>query len=661
MPKLSDPITIRGMEFKNRLGFPPMLSMSSDVNGCPTEKTLNVYETKARGGAGLITYEAVSVEPDIFMERNVTANIGKDDNIPAYKKVTDAVHKYGAKFGMQLADGGLIGFVLASLFGAKIEPRGPSSVDLLHLTSAYETMVASWPDVLKQTGAICKEMSIQDIIELEDLFAAGAKRAIQAGFDFVEIHSAHATLHSAFMAPYANVRTDKYGGSTEKRCTFLLETMQKIREAIGEKPPIFVRLSIDELLPDGLKLEESKKIAKIIENAGVDCIDVSQGNMIRSPYGIQIPTYVEQGGYIHLAEEIKKIVNVPVIGVGRIVDPKMADQFIQEGKADIIHMGRQLICFADTPNFYFNGQLDEIKYCMGCLQGCSGTCVYDAYSGQNYTELTPSSDLKKIVVLGAGIAGIETARLAKLRGHDVEIFEKSDKVGGLIPLVAMEYKKEEFMNIVNYLKFQLKKLEVPIHLNKELTREEIIELKPDILVLATGTEATIPTNLEGKPNVLTQDEAILKSKPIGKNVVVWGLGAYWKGGPETAITLAEQGYNVKALMGSNTTIATEMLIATGRRLWILEYLRDKKLPIYTRAKLLDVTEKGVKFLDENKNEQFIEADTLVYCGSRITKAKKLKKHFEGVAPVIQLIGDCKRPRNIAEAMKDAQTFVRKLK
>ena len=660
MPKLSDPITIREMEVKNRLAFSPMLSMSSDVNGCPTEKTYNIHVTKARGGAGLIMYEAVSVEPVILSERNMSANIGKDDNIPAYKKVTDAVHEYGAKIGMQLADGGLIGFVLASIFGFKIEPRGPSTVDLLHLTSAYETMVSSWPDTLKQTGAVCKEMSIEDIIRVEDLFAAGAKRAIQAGFDFIEIHSAHATLHSAFLAPYSNIRTDKYGGSTEKRCTFLLETMEKIRNSIGDKPPIFVRLSIDELVPDGLKLEESKKIVKIIENAGVDCIDVSQGNMIRNPTGIQIPTYVEHGGFIHLAEEIKKITNVPIIGVGRIVDPKMADEFIQQGKADIIYMGRQLICDADTPNKYFNGQLDDIKYCMGCLQGCSTTCVYDAYSGQNYTAITPSSELKKIVVLGAGIAGMEAARIAKLRGHEVEIYEKAGKVGGLIPLLAMEYKKEEFMNIVNFLEIQLKKLEVPIHLNKELTAQEISNLKPDILVLATGTEATIPTNLEGKSNILTQDEAILKSKPIGKNVVVWGLGAYWRGGPETAITLAEQGYNVKALMGSNTTVATEMLMATGRRFWILEYLRDNKIPVYYRAKLVDFTEEGVKFLDENKNEQFIEADTLVYCGSRITNAKKLKKQFEEVAPKIQLIGDCKRPRDIAEAMNDAQTFARKL-
>jgi len=661
MPELSDPITIRGMEIKNRIGFPPMLSMSSDANGCPSEKTFDVYMTKARGGAGLITYEATSVEPVILSAQNVSANIGKDEDIPAYKKVTDEVHKYGAKFGMQLADGGLIGFVLASLFGFEIEPRGPSSVDLLHLTSAYEVMVPSWPDTLKQTGAICKEMTVEDIIRTEDLFADAAKRAIQAGFDYVEIHSAHATLHSAFLAPYSNVRTDKYGGSIEKRCTFLLETIEKIRKNIGEKPPIFVRISADELLPDGLRIEDTKKIAKIIEDAGVDCIDVSMGNMIRNPKGIQIPTYYEHGSFIHLAEKIKSVVDVPIIGVGRIVDPRMANEFIKQGKADIIYMGRQLICDADTPNKYFNGQIDDIRFCMGCLQGCSTVCVMDAYSGQNYEELTPSSEPKKIIILGAGIAGMEAARTAKLRGHEVEIYEKSNEVGGLIPLLAMEYKKEEFMNIVTYLKTQLKKLEVPIHLNKELSEDEIAKLNPDILVLATGTEATLPKKLEDKPNILTQDEAILKSKPIGKDVVIWGLGAYWRGGPETAITLTEQGYNVKALMGSNTSVATEMLLATGRRLWILEYLRDKKIPIYTKAKLLDVTDKGVKFIDENKKEQFIEADSLVYCGSRMTKAKKMKKQFKDVAPKITLIGDCKRPRDIAEAIKDAQTFARKLK
>jgi len=658
MPKLSDPINIRGMEVKNRLAFPPMLTQSSDTNGCPTEKTLNAYETKARGGTGLITYEAVSPDPRFFGIGGNQANLSKDDNIAAYKKLTDEVHKYGAKIGIQLAGGGLIEFTFAKLFNFDLEPIGPSQTDLLHATSAFETLAPNWATKLGRSET--RALNIEEIIKVEDQFAAGAKRAIQAGFDFVEVHSAHGTLHATFLSPYLNKRTDQYGGSLENSCTFLIETVEKMRKSMGEKPPIFVRISADELLPDGLKIKDTQQIAQTIENAGVDCIDVSQGIILRSPYGITIPTYFEHGAFIHIPEAIKKAVNVPVIGVGRIVDPKMADEFIQQGKADIIYMGRQLICDADTPNKYFNGQLDDIKYCLGCLQSC-GACVYDAFSGLNYKELTPSTELKKIVVLGAGIAGMEAARVAKLRGHEVEIYEKSDKIGGLIPLLAAEYKKEDFMNIVNYLEIQLKKLEVPIHLNKELTKEEISALKPDILVLGVGSEATIPVKLEGKTNVLTQDEAILKSKPMGKNVVVWGLDTYWKGGVETAITLAEQGYNVKALAGSEQVIAVQIFANFGRRFWILEYLRDNNIPVYMKAKLLDVTEKGVSFLNKDGKEQLIEADSLVFCGSRISNGKKLKKACEGAAPKIQLIGDAKRPRDIGEAMKDAQTFARKLK
>jgi len=201
---------------------------------------------------------------------------------------------------------------------------------------------------------------------------------------------------------------------------------------------------------------------------------------------------------------------------------------------------------------------------------------------------------------------------------------------------------------------------VPIHLNKELAKDEIAALKPDILVLATGSEATIPVNLKGKPNVVTQDESILKTKPIGKDVVVWGLEAYWRGGAESVISLIEEGYNVKALVGPEKTVAGILKTHMGRRFWILNYLKKKDIPIYKNAKLVDVTEKEVKFLDENGEEQSIGADTLVYCGSRITQGKKLSEEFEGVAPEIVLIGDGKQPRDIEIAIKEAQTFARKL-
>ena len=659
MPKLADPITIREMKIKNRLAYAPMLSMSYDAKGNPTKRTYNLYEVKARGGIGMITLESVSVSP-VTTKLNTTANLGNDDNIPAYKKMADLVHQYDVKIGIQLNLPGLIGFALAAVFNQYIEPIGPSKVDIIHATDAYELMFPAYRDIVEKNNYEIRELKVEEILAIEDLFAAAAKRAINAGFDFIEIHSGHGTLHAAFLAPYQNIRIDQYGGSYENKCRFAIETMEKIRKSIGEKTPIFIRFSADELLEDGNRIKDGKEIAKIFEKAGFDCLDVTQGNMIRSPFGIQIPTYFDHGAFIHIAEAIKSVVDIPVIGVGRIVDPKMADDFIQQGKADIIYMGRQLICDENTPNKYFNGQVDDIKYCLGCLQSCSEMCVYDAYSGQNHTDLNPSTDLKKIIILGAGISGMEAARVAKLRGHEVEIYEKSDKVGGLIPLLAMEYKKTDFLNIIKFLETQLKKLNVPIHLNKELSSEELASLNADILVLATGTNATIPTNLSGKPNIVTQDEAILKSKPIGKNLVIWGLGAFWRGGSETALSLAEEGYNIKALVGSGTIVASEILIATGRRLWILEYLRDKKIPVYTKAKLLDITDKGVKFLDGNKNEQFIEADTLVYCGSRITDAKKLKTHYEGRVPKIVLIGDCKRPRDIKEAMKDAQSWARKL-
>ena len=660
MVKLGDPITIRGMEVKNRLGFPPMLSSSCDSQGRPTERAYRLYERKAIGGVGLMVYEATMVDPH-FPSQN-GAWIGTDDNIPAYRKMTDLVHKHNVKFGMQINKLGLISYALYAMYNYfGLDPIGPSEIDLLQSTSSLKVMFPAWPSIIEKKNLKMRELNVEEISKIQDLYALGAKRVIQAGFDFVEIHSAHGTLPSAFLSPFNNRRNDKYGGSIEKRCQFILETVGKVRKTIGDEPPIFVRISGDELFNGGNRIEETTKIAQILEKGGVDCIDVTQGIILRSPFGIEIPTYCRHGCYIDLAEAIKKVVDIPVIGVGRIVDPVMADQFIQQGKADIIYLGRQLICDAETPNKYFNGQLDDIRYCIGCLQSCGSVCLQDAFSGQNYQEITSSTELKKIVILGAGIAGMEAARVAKLRGHEVEIYEKSNKVGGLIPLVALEYKKNDFMNIVNYLDIQLKKLEVLIHLNKELTREEVASLKPDILVLATGSEATVPVKFEGNPNVVSQDEAILNSKRLGKEIVVWGLNAYWKGGSETAISLAKEGFNVKALIGPEALIAQVISGGgTGRRFLITQYLKQNNTQVYPIAKLLDVNEKGVKFYDKERTEHFIEVDALIYCGSRISNGKKLKKEFEGVAPEIILIGDCKKPRDIKEALKDAQTFARNL-
>ena len=660
MPKLSDPITIRGMTAKNRLGYPPMLSFSADGKGNPSPRTFNIHRLKAQGGAGLITFEATGLEPRAGPGG---ANMGSDEKIPAYKKLTDMVHGYGAKIGMQLQNSTLIGFVFMKyLFNMNppFNPYAPSKVDIAKATAAVTLAEPTWPDQIKEGKFEMQAFTKEQIIAIEDQFAEGARRAIEAGFDYVDIHSGHGTTHATFLSPWLNKRTDEYGGSIENRCRFHSETIQKIREKIGPDHPIFIRFSADELIAEGNRIEDGIKIAKALEKGGADVLDVTQGIIYRTPFGIEIPSYCKHGCFMDNPAAIKKEVNIPVIGVGRIIDPAMADQFIQEGAADIIYMGRQLICDPETPNKYFNGRSDEIRHCMGCLQNCVRNCIQDAFGAQNYKELTTSTNPKKIVILGAGIAGLEAARVSKLRGHEVEVYEKSDKVGGLVPLIAAEFGKADFINSVTYSESQLTKLGVPIHLNKELTKEEIAALKPDILVLATGSEATLPVNLKGKPNVVTQDESILKTKPMGKDIVVWGLEVYWRGGVESAISLIEEGYNVKAIVGPEKTVAGLLKTHMGRRYWLLNYLKKKDIPIYKNAKLLDVTEKEVKFLDENGEEQSIEADTLVYCGSRITHGKKLKEEFEGVAPEIVLIGDGKQPRDIEVAIKEAQAFARNL-
>ncbi|MFW9875295.1 MAG: FAD-dependent oxidoreductase [Candidatus Thorarchaeota archaeon] len=656
MPRVTDPLKIRNMEIKNRLGFPPMMS-GSISNGIPGKNFYNVFEPIARGGVGLITVEASSTDP---MNNPIQPCLGLDENIPAFKEFTDKIHEYDTKIGIQFAHGGILALMMIAIMKFPLPVWAPSKVDPIIASSAYELTIPNWREELMKTGfKEIHEITVEEMDEIGNRFAAAAKRAIDAEFDYVEIHSAHGTLYHDFLSPYYNQRTDEYGGTWENKTRFLRETVAKIRDKIGDHP-IFTRISAEELLDDGLKVEDQKKVAVLYEQAGVDCIDVSQGIQIRTPEGINIPTYIPPGGFIHYPEAIKKVVNIPVIGVGNIIDVKMADEFIQQGKADIIYMGRQLICDPETPNKYFEGRYDDIKHCIGCLIGCGRVCALNPYKRHNYQELIPTKEPKKIVVLGGGIAGMELARVAKLRGHDVELYEKSDKLGGLMHIVAAEYKKERFMNIVNYQKAQLNKLGIPVQLNKELSHDEIRKLDCDILIFAIGTEASIPVKFEGRTNVLTQDEAILKSKPIGKNVVIWGLDTYWRGGAETAITLREQGHNINAIAGTEKGLAGTITGTglTGRVTFIHRYFKENKIPVFKQAKLLDVTEKAVIIQDSDGKGHEIEADTLVHIGGRTTPRMSLEKEFENVGFKIEFIGDCKKPRDIQAAINDAQTLAR---
>ncbi len=658
MPKLADPITIRNMNVKNRVGYPPMMSSTADGQGRPTEGSILVYEQKAKGGTGILTYEATTIDPNA-LTGGTQPNIGRKDNIPAFQKLTKRVQKFGAKIGVQIVHGGILGF-MGVPWGLK-RIFAPSRVDEATAASAYHALYPDWPQYIKDNDIQIVPLTKEMIIMIEDQMGQAAANAIQAGFDYVEVHSTHGTLYHDFISPYYNQRNDEYGGSLENKFRFAKETIEKMRKGMGNEPPLVFRISGDSLTKEGIQLEDAIKNAQMYEKLGVDCIDVSMGINVRTPQGITPPSYIPQGGFIHLAAAVKEAVDVPVMGVGRITSLKMADEFVQQAKADIINMGRQLICDPDSANKYFNGQIEDIKTCFACNAACgAGICVYDPYTGPFQKDIIPTSNPKKILILGGGIAGMEAARISAVRGHSVELYEKSDKLGGLMHLLAAEFKKEEYLNLPNWIEYQLNKLKVPIHLNKELSKDDIISMNPDVLVFATGTIATVPVKFKDNANVITQDEAILKSKSLGKNVVIWGLDTYWRGGVETAITLLEQGYNVKALIGSEDVMGRSIRGLSGRYLWIYEYFKEKKLPLIYKSKLEDVTDSGVTYRDSEGNEQFIEADTLVFCGSRITPKKTLEKEFEGTIPTIVFIGDCNQPRDIREAIKDAHDFAREI-
>ena len=237
MVKLSDPITIRGVEFKNRIGYPPLLSFSSNRVGAPTKASLRIYEDKARGGAGLITYENTNPDPPEVISAGL-AHIGTEKEVRKYKKLTDTIHEYGAKIGMQMGFGGIIALMFSGFMNMQMITEGPSAIDPVKATSAQSSVVPGFGDRLKKLGSGIKEVTVEEIIDLEDRLAQGAGRAANAGFDYVDIHSGHGTLYSAFMSRFYNRRTDEYGGSVEKRCRFLIETIRKIRKTAGNDFPV---------------------------------------------------------------------------------------------------------------------------------------------------------------------------------------------------------------------------------------------------------------------------------------------------------------------------------------------------------------------------------------------------------------------------------------
>ena len=657
--KIFEPIDIKGMHLKNRIGMPPFLNMPGDEKDFITDQTVRWFEMRAEGGAGLVmTGTVIPVEPSAQARQWGMRVIGIYDDkfIPGFARAAKAVHAHGASFGIQIGMGGPM---------AGMGPSLPPYPDEKNATDElfFILMGFRMPIV---------EISVEQIELIESAIAQAAGRAKAAGADCVELHCAHggATLYCSFISPYYNRREDKYGGSWENRLRFPLETIQKMRKAVGDDFPIFVRLSADQLLGKrGITLNDTTNIiVPTLEKAGVDCFDVSQGDMIRGGQGITIPLYYPTGCFIHLAAAVKKVTKLPVIGVGAIFDLDMAEKYLQEGKADIIYMGRQLTVDPETPKKYLEGRREDIRKCIGCLSSC-GPCPINYDIHQVPIPLTPAKKTKKVLVIGGGVGGMEAARVATLRGHKVTLIEKDSELGGMVAALAQAKLMTQFGNIVEYLGNQMRRQKIDVRICKEARVSDVEELKPDVVIVATGASAVIPEVARGKPGVMTHKEAMKRKKEIGQKVVIWGTF-----GAELAVSLAEEGKNV-VLLNQAGESALGSDLTTLRRFYILRKLTNinvpRPTPDTTRVKnpkvlfnvdMENITAKGIKIKYNESKKKVIPYDTLII-SSRFGQMKRndsLFNELQGKVPEIYKIGDCADVKGIQEAVWSANEVARKI-
>jgi 2,4-dienoyl-CoA reductase-like NADH-dependent reductase (Old Yellow Enzyme family)/thioredoxin reductase len=648
---LFEPLEIGSMTLKNRIGLAPLLNMPGVwTTFMITEATIKWFEHRAKGGAGLIMTGS-------FILEMINMPGAKEQ----FTKMADAVHVYGAKLGVQIT-------TVAPLGGV-----GPSPMpypDKRHPKQSifeYMTGQLSFIPGIETINEITKE----EIARLKEAFPAAAKILKQAGVDCVELHCAHggATLCCSFISPFYNRREDEYGGCWENRLRFPVETIKGIRAAVGPDYPILARIDADELLgPAGITVEDTIKFTvPALEAAGISCFDVSQGSIMHSPEGIEIPLYYKRGCFIHHAEAVKKATNLPVIGVGRIVDLDMAEKFLQEGKADIIYLGRQLTSDPETPNKYAQGRADEIRKCIGCLEGCGTPCPINYDIFPDAIPLTPAEKKKKILIIGGGVAGMEAARVCSIRGHQIVLIEKEAALGGTVAALAQDPLAAEFKNFVDYLGTQMRKLNVDVRVCREADPKMIEEIKPDAVILATGASLRKPELAENKPGVIDHVEALKNRPSIGQKVVVWGL-MY---GAEFAISLAREGKEV-TLIGEAGEDTLASHAHRTRRWWILRKLVDISVvrasaeaqkvdnpKVFFHIKVEDITPEGILITDKQGKQNRLPFDTLIISRGR-KKNDELFPELEGKAPEVYKIGDCANAANILGAVWSANELARKI-
>jgi len=632
---LTAPTRIGAMALKNRMVMAPMVTNYAGEDGSVTERLRAYHAERARGGVGLIIVEASYVHPSGKGFRN-ELGIYSDRLIAGLRTLVDTVHAHGARIAIQLYHGGRQ--TRSSVTGMPIVAPSPI------------------PDPTEPETP--KELTKDEIAELVEAFGEAARRAKAAGFDAVEVHGAHGYLIDEFLSPFSNKRDDEYGGPLENRMRLPLEVVRAVRRAVGPGYPVLYRMSADEKVPGGLTLDETKQFARTLEKEGVDALHVSAGVYASAAWIIQ-PMALPRACLADLAQGIKSVVKVPVIAVGRFNDPEVAEKVLAERKADLVAFGRQLLTDPDTPAKVSQGRLDEVRRCIACCQGCIDelfqdhpiTCTVNARVGfERDFPLTKAPRTRKVLVVGGGPAGMEAARVAALRGHDVTLWERSPALGGQLALAAASPEKGEIAEFRNFLTREMDRLKVKVVVDRQATLEGIRAEKPDVVVVATGARPAgldVP-GAEGENVVAAWDVLTGKARP-GTQVAVLGGGLV---GCETAEMLARNGHKV-TIIEMLPKIASDVGPLVGALL--LDRLERYGVKVITGARVLSISEHEVVVdgPDTKAGGKTLSGFDTIVSAVGSSPNDDLVRELEGSGLDYYVIGDALRPRRITQAVSEA--------
>jgi len=548
-------------------------------DGRATQRFIAYHETRAKGGWGLIITENYAVDEHAGGTLKLPG-LWSDEQIESHSELTRRVHRYGTKICCQIYHAGRA----------------------THPKACVGQTVA--PSVLKDSTRrdLPRALEEDEIRAIVGQFGDAALRAKQAGFDMVEIHGAHGYLIHEFLSSFSNKRKDAYGGSLYNRCRLLREVIANVRRKVGNDFPIQLRLSAVEGVPGGLDIGESQAIAMLAEESGVNSLHISQGNHVAMGRMIS-PSAVPRAAHAGNAAAIKQVVNIPVIGVGRINEPMLASAMLAAGNMDMVAMGRASLADPELPNKAREGRIEDIRYCFGCLQGCIGRagkdgirCLANPEVGLEYQDVRRLAAVqKKVLVAGGGIAGCEAAILAAQRGHKVHLWESSSSLGGSWEAAAMPPYKTEFQTLLFRQQRQILRERITVHLGQEVTEHVLAQECPDVLLVATGgipQRPRIPGIELG--HVVTAADVLLGRRKAGKHAVVIGGGLV---GTETADFMAQQGSRVAVieqlpqLAGDGEPAANEFL---------LEDLRTYGVAVWTGTACVEI---GPDFVTLEKDEQ----------------------------------------------------------